>query len=400
MLNKMLKGIGLAVLATGLLAAQTAVQADWSAEWKTTLGELWSQTKAKTQETLDPEKFRPAKPVQIGIAYGTEKRKWFQWAVEEFAKTPAGQNINVELIPMGSVAGGKAVLSKNQDIHVWSPASSMVEPLLSEPWEREHGKSPILSDAPLALSPMVYVMWKDRYDAFVAKYGALNWKTISQGLQEPTGWAAIADKPEWGIFTFGHTLPTHSNSGLLSLVLMGYDYFDVMRSLKHSQIMQADFIAWLGETAANMDTEETSTGNLMTNMLRYGPSTLNGVMVYENLALSNLGTAAGRWGEIEVVYPERSVWNDNPFYILDTPWVTKDQQDAAKLFQSFLLSEPAQRVARDQYLFRPANVDLPIVESGSAFERYKDVVKIDVPAIRRPTEEVLNQLMQLWKRTQ
>ena len=32
------------------------------------------------------------------------------------------------------------------------------------------------------------------------------------------------------------------------------------------------------------------------------------------------------------------------------------------------------------------------------FERVKDVVQIDVPAIRRPKEEVLTQLMQLWKR--
>ena len=133
-------------------------------------------------------------------------------------------------------------------------------------------------------------------------------------------------------------------------------------------------------------------------MLRYGPSTLNGVMVYENLALSNLETAKGRWGAVKVVYPKRTVWNDHPYYILEVPWSSPEQQQAAKVFQSFLLSPESQRVARDRYLFRPANVEVPIVEPGSAFERVKDVVQIDVPAIRRPKEEVLTQLMQLWKR--
>jgi ABC-type Fe3+ transport system substrate-binding protein len=399
MLNRF-RSTGFGLAAALVLGAAGTAQGDWASDWQQTLGEMWSQTKVKTKEYLDPEKYRPEKPVTLGVAYGTEKKKWLQWAVKEFAKTEAGKHITIDLIPMGSVEGAKAVLGQDQRIHVWSPASSLVEPLLSEPWEREHGTSPILSDAPLALTPMVYVMWEDRYQAFVGKYGELNWNTVGQALTEPTGWAAIAGKPEWGVFTFGHTKPTHSNSGLLSLVLMGYDYFDLMRGLKAEQVMEPGFIEWLEATEANMDTEQTSTGRLFTDMLRYGPSTLNGVMVYENLALSNLGTAEGRWGAIKVVYPKRTVWNENPFYILDVPWTSPEHQQAAKAFQSFLLAPETQRVARDEYLFRPANVDLPIVEPGSAFEKVKDVVQIDVPAIRRPKADVLTQLTQLWKRSQ
>jgi len=400
MLKRLSKLFSTAAAAALLTAGAATAQADWASDWQQTLGEMWSQTKVKTKEYLDPQKYRPAQPVKLGIAYGTEKKKWLQWAVEEFAKTEAGKHITIDLIPMGSVEGAKAVLSQDKRIHVWSPASSMVEPLLSEPWEREHGKSPIISDAPLVLTPMVYVMWEDRYDAFMTKYGDLNWKTIGQALSEPTGWAAIADKPEWGVFTFGHTKPTHSNSGLMSLVLMGYDYFDVMRGLKASQVMDAGFVEWLNSTQENMDTEQTSTGRLYTDMLRYGPSSLNGVMVYENLALANIDTAKGRWGAAKVVYPKRTVWNDNPYFILDAPWSSPAHHEAAKVFQSFLLSADAQRIARDEYLFRPANVDLPIVEPGSAFDKLQDMVVVDVPAIRRPKEEVLNQLMQLWKRTQ
>jgi ABC-type Fe3+ transport system substrate-binding protein len=299
---------------------------------------------------------------------------------------------------MGSVEGAQAVLSQDKRIHVWSPASSLVQDLLVEPWQREHGNDPIVSDAPLALTPIVIVMWKDRYDAFVQKYGEVNFKTIAQALGEQTGWAAIANKPEWGPFKFGITSPLQSNSGLLSLVLTAYDYHGLFRGLNAEQVMNQGFLTWLGETAKYVSADESSTGKLMTSMLRFGPSQFDGVVVYENLALSNLQTAKGRWGELQVVYPTRTVWNDHPYYILDVPWSTQEQRDAAKVFQDFLLSKEMQRIARDQFLFRPANVDLPILEEGSAFNKLQEIVKINVPTIDRPKGAVLSQLMQVWKR--
>lgn len=366
------------------------------ADWKDTLSNLWEETKTKT---IKPGGlFNPKEPVSIGIAYGTEKKAWLQWAVEQFAKTEQGKKIKIELIPMGSIEGAKAVLDQDRRIHVWSPASSLVQDLLVEPWMKEHQKDPIISDAPLVLTPMVIVMWADRYEAFMAKYQAVDFKTIAQALSEQTGWTAIAGKPEWGLFTFGHTMPTHSNSGLLALVLMAYDYANVSRGLKAKHIMDEEFLTWQATTQENMSADETSTGKLMTKMLRFGPSELNGVIVYENLVLSNLETAKGRWGEIKIVYPTRSVWNDNPYYILNVPWSTSEHQEAAKIFQDFLLSQKAQREARDKYLFRPASLEVPILEEESAFAQLKESVQVDVATIKRPRAEVLNQLIQIWTR--
>ena len=371
-----------------------------SANWEETLGALWKETKAQTGELAKglKETFDPKAPVEIGMAYGTEKQKWLEWAVAEFAKTPEGKKIKINLIPMGSVDGAEAILKKDKRINVWSPASSVVQDLLVEPWKKENSKDPILSDAPLVLTPMVIVMWEDRATAFLAKYNEISFKTIGQALSEQTGWAAIANKPEWGVFTFGYTTPTHSNSGLMALVLMAYDYLNVTRNIKPEQIMEANFLNWLKTTQENMSADEDSTGKLMNEMLRFGPSKLNAAIVYENLALSNIQTAEGRWGKLKVIYPARSVWNDNPYYILDVTWSNVEQQTAAKLFQSFLLSKPAQKVARDQYLFRPASLDLPIIEAGSAFEKLKDVVQVDVNTVKRPSDLVLNQLLQVWKK--
>ena len=393
------RNAALGLVAASLLTFSSMGYADWVDDWKKTMSDMWTQTKDTAQKGW--KAVAPKEMVEIGVAYGTEKEKWLQWAVAEFAKTPEGKNVKINLIPMGSVEGGEAVLKQDKRIHVWSPASSLVQDLLVDKWKTEHdGKDPIFSDAPLALTPMVIVMWEDRYNAFVTKYKDVNFKNIASALEEKTGWVAIAQKPEWGIFTFAHTIPTTSNSGLLTLVLMAHDYFDVSRDIKVSKIMEEEFLTWMAKAQSNISTEESSTGKLMDSMLRYGPAQLNAVMVYENLALSNLDTAEKRWGKIKMVYPTRSVWNDNPYYILDVPWSTEVHHNAAKLFQDFLLSKPAQLVARDQYLFRPANLDVPILDEKSKFTDLikKGVVKVDVATISRPKAEALEQLLVIWKR--
>ncbi len=393
MLN-LIKNFLVMLLTTSMLTMVPIAQADWTS----TLGDLWEQTKAKTANLSGV--FNPSKPVEIGIAYGTEKKPWFEWAIAEFAKTEEGKKIKITLIPIGSIEGAEKILQKDERIQVWSPASSVVEELLVEPWEKEYKKSPIISDAPLALTPLVMVMWQDRYGAFITKYTEVNFKNIASALAEITGWTAIANQPEWGVFNFGHTNPTLSNSGLLTLVLMAYDYADVFRDLSVKQVMNEGFITWLKETEGAMSTEEESTNNLIKTMLQRGPSEFSGIVTYENLALSNLNIAEGRWGKLQIVYPTRSVWNDNPYYILDTPWSNEEKQNAAKLFQKFLLSARAQKEARDKYLFRPASLEVPILDNDSAFSKLKDVVKIDVATIKRPKAEVLQQLIQLWKKVQ
>lgn len=391
-----MKQLFINALTIGLLIAAPVSQADWASDWQNTMKDLWDQTKETAQNGWDA--IQPKEPVEIGIAYGTEKEKWLEWAVAQFAKIPEGKNIKINLIPMGSIEGAKAILEQDERIHVWSPASSLVQDLLVSKWEAAYGSDPIYSDAPLVLTPMVIVMWKDRYEAFMAKYNVMNFKTLSEALRETTGWAAIAEKPEWGLFTFGHTMPTHSNSGLLTLALMAYDYADISRNLKASNIMDEGFLTWLKETQEAISADETSTGNLMNTMLRYGPSQLNAVIVYENLALSNLDAVKGRWGDVQIIYPSRSVWNDSPYYILDVKWSSDTHKNAAKLFQDFLLSKVAQEEARDKYLFRPANIDVPIVGNGSIFDNLKDIVQIDVSTIPRPKADVLEQLIQVWER--
>src|SRR5262245_29053542 len=133
-------------------------------------------TAAKGTVTALPKESGVA--VEIGIAYGTEKQRWLQWAIGEFAKTAEGSRVKVNLIPMGSLEGAQAVLSGDKRIHAWSPASSLYKNVFVQEWSMRNNAQPIIREDELALSPMVFVIWAQRYDAFIAKYGVLNFQSV------------------------------------------------------------------------------------------------------------------------------------------------------------------------------------------------------------------------------
>src|SRR5262249_16059294 len=100
-------------------------------------------------------------PVEIGIAYGTEKQRWMEWAVSEFAKTSEGRHIKVKLIGMGSLEGAHAILSGDQRINAWSPASAAYKDIFIQEWQVKYNSNPIIREEPLALTPMVFVFWDE-----------------------------------------------------------------------------------------------------------------------------------------------------------------------------------------------------------------------------------------------
>jgi ABC-type Fe3+ transport system substrate-binding protein len=342
--------------------------------------------------------------VAITIAYGSEKKKWLIPAAEEFRKTPLGRSITITLRDKGSVEGARAVLDGpgNEPIHVWSPASSAYTDVFVRDWTEQHGNSPILEARDLALTPMVFVLWKSRYDAFLEKYEKVSFQTIAKAMAEPRGWAAIANRPEWGSsFKFSHTDPHQSNSGLLALVLMAYDFFAKQRDLQVADIASPEFRDWLASFERNVARTGSglihSTGTLMEEMVKRGSSEFDAVLVYENLAIDFMSAARERWGDegaLQVAYPDPNVWNGHPYYILDVPWSSPDQRSAAKLFLDFLLSDPIQSSAL-KHGFRPGNASLGVNSPDSPLVQAEPIgVRIKIPpTCEAPRAEVVTMLL-------
>lgn len=343
-----------------------------------------------------------ASGVTIGIAYGTEKKSWLEWAAGEFQASPEGRGITVNLIPKGSLQGAQAVLAEDKTIHAWTPASALAKDGLVLDWQVRHGGNPIAQEEILALTPMVFVWWKERHDAFVAKYKTVDFLTIGEALAEKTGWAGIAGKPEWGLFKFGHTNPARSNSGQLTLIGMAYDFHKKDRGLTMAEVLDARFQGWLAATeGAATGLANDSTGTMMREMVLKGPSAYDCLFVYESVAVDFLKNAEGRWGALAITYPARNVWNDNPFYVLDVPWSSPAQRQACARFLAFLLTEPVQKRAL-VHGFRPGNTKVPVLFPGSPFEQFKAYgLRNDVSATSEtPKGEVVQNLMASFQRIQ
>lgn len=339
------------------------------------------------------------KDVEFGIAYGTEKQRWLEWAVEQFKSTPQGKHVQVSLIPMGSLEGAHAALNGDQRIQVWSPASAVYKDTFVEDWQAKYGSSPILKEEPIALTPMVFVMWEERYQAFKDHYGTVDFDIINRALHEPGGWQTIGNHPDWGLFKFGHTNPGESNSGILALVLAGHSYFKKTEDLTVGEVTSVGFQTWLSRLESATNSESNSTGNLMREMVLKGPSSYDALLVYESVAIDYLKNAEGRWGPIHVIYPEYNAWNESPYYILNASWSSEEQRKAAQTFLDFLLSEPVQRESMS-HGFRPANPNVPTRTTDSPWTRYAaNGIRIDLGRIcAAPKAEVVTNLLAGWQR--
>jgi serine/threonine-protein kinase len=356
-----------------------------------------------------------SEPVLVNIAYGTEKKKWLEAALEEYLKTPAGHGVQINLLGMGSVEGANAVLdgpkpaaAPHQPIHVWSPASAVYRDVLETEWRIKHGASPVLAAQNLALTPMVFVMWKPRYDAFVKGFASVNFRTVGQAMKEPQGWGKIAGQPDWGLFKFGHTDPNKSNSGLQALVLMAYEYAGKQRGLTVKDIADAQFQEWLRSFERGITRHGSnlshSTGTLMEEMVLRGPSQYDCLVVYENLAIDYMEAAIKRWGtdgEFYVAYPTPNLWNEHPYYILDVPWSDERQRKVAADFLRYLMSEPVQRRAL-QHGFRPGNSSVPVNSPESPLvKNQKYGLKLSIPVIAEPpSAEVTTNLLGSFRRVE
>jgi hypothetical protein len=339
--------------------------------------------------------------VEFGIAYGTEKKTWLEWAVQQFQTAPEGRNIKINLIPKGSLEGAQALVAGDKNINVWVPASSLYKDAFIQDWQLKYSSAPILKEESLALTPMVFVMWEERYQAMLQKYKSLNFTTIAQALQEKGGWNAIAQKPEWGLFKLGHTHPTKSNSGLMTLVLMAYDYNDKTRDLSLKDLLNVKFQDWMSAIERGVTGLPDSTGIMMKDMVLKGPSSYDAVFVYESVAIDFLKSAEGRWGEVHVVYPRENMWSDNPYYIIDAAWSSKEQRQAAEAFLKFLLTEPVQKESL-KHGFRPGDPNVPIKFAESPFTVYeRHGLQIEPGSTCEPPKaEIITNLLTMWQRSQ
>jgi Ca-activated chloride channel family protein len=140
-----------------------------------------------------------------------------------------------------------------------------------------------------------------------------------------------------------------------------------------------------------------STGFFANRMFERGPSYLSAAVMYENLIVAQESKRlSGEVPQLPVVaiYPkEGTFWSNHPYAILNAPWVTEEQHEAAEIFEAFLLDRPQQERAI-QYGFRPSDPAIPLSFPLDA----QHGVDINQPAtvLEVPSAEVIIGVQELW----
>jgi Ca-activated chloride channel family protein len=339
---------------------------------------------------------------EISIVYGSEKEEWLEPLVarfnEEKHKTESGSTVTVESTPMGSIESVEAIIEERIQPVVWSPASSIYLPVGDSQWRQEHG-DPLYSGNPkdLVLSPVVIAMWQPMAEALGWPEKQLGWGDIAQLAFSEEGWAEFG-YPEWGSFKFGHTHPNFSNSGIVSIIAEAYAGADKQRDLTLEDLEDEELKSFMEAVESSIIHYGTSTGFFGRRMFNNGPSYLSAAVLYENLVIAQeTKRLSGESAQLPVVavYPkEGTFWSNHPYVILDAPWVTDEQKEAAAIFQDFLLAEEQQRTAM-QYGFRPADPSIALSspidkQHGADPDQPKTVLEV-------PRAEVILGIQELWK---
>lgn len=339
--------------------------------------------------------------VEVNIVYGSEKRAWLEETVQRFnaadQKTAGGAAIRVVATPMGSADSMNQILSGAIQPTVWSPASRILLPVANDEWGRQNNGATLVDEnAPLlVLSPVVIAMWKPMAEALGWPDQPLGWSDIADLAASDKTWADFG-RPEWGPVQFGHTHPDYSNSGVSTIIALCYAATGKTRGLTVADVQDPKVAKFVRDVQSGVIHYGESTGFFADQMFNRGPGYLSAAVLYENLVIEAYNR--DRYPNVSLpvvaIYPkEGTFWSDHPYAILNAPWVSAEQREAADIFLRFLLDRPQQELAL-RYGFRPGSTDVllgaPITpENGVDPQQPKTLLEV-------PRPDVLNAIRGIW----
>lgn len=246
---------------------------------------------------------------------------------------------------------------------------------------------PQITDAPLlAHSPMVFMAAADlapglrqQEDLYQALVGAENHQDLDP------------NSPQLPI-NFVHTAPTHSNSGLQTLVAQfasvsgkAPEKFTITEVRQYQGAVQS--------IQSKVTRYGTSTSSLAQDMVQNGPYWASIASVYESSVIAANSNSQGN-DKYEAIYP-KTTFTSNMRGILPTaPWVSKEERAAAEQFLTYLRTPEVQQIATAAGL-RPG---VPGVSLSSKFSLQFGVdPKAKYSSLRPPQPEVVAAMIQSWQ---
>jgi Ca-activated chloride channel homolog len=344
--------------------------------------------------------------VELDVVFSSEKKDWASEAITQFngsgATTDDGRPIRVKAAFMGSVEPIDGIVGGALKPHVFSPASSLVLPLLEDAWTGAKGATakPIVGAAdPLVLSPVVIAMWQPMARALGWPTHKIGWRDIAALARSTDGWRGKGH-PEWRDFRFGHTHPGFSNSGLIAVLAEVYAGVGKTRDLTAADVADPRARRSLHDIESAVVHYGRSTGFFYDALARHGPTYLSAAVLYENLVISSKKDeeSGALPFPLVCIYPsEGTEWADHPYAVLDAPWVGAAERDAAGKLKAYLLSTAVQQRAMTGFGFRPALTDIalgPPIDADHGADPKEPKTLLAAPSVR-----VMRALLDAWNET-
>lgn len=294
----------------------------------------------------------PEDAVTVSFAYSPEKEKLLAPLIRRFNQEgveAGGRPVFVQAQVISSGDAEARIAAGRLKPVAWSPASSLWGRLLNFQADQDW----VPRDNPsIVRTPLVIAMWEPLARALGWPRKQVSYAQILTLALEKRGWAAYG-KPQFGTFKLGHTNPDFSTSGLSAVAAEYYTATGKTEGLTVADVERPAVRTKVKAIERSIVHYGDTTLFFADQLRRYGPAYASAVAM-EEVTLVDFNR--GRRGtKLVGLYPaEGTFFSDNPYIVLDAPWVTAEQKAAATAFGDFLAEEVTPERAA-QSGFRPGD---------------------------------------------
>jgi Ca-activated chloride channel family protein len=291
--------------------------------------------------------------IHVSFAYSPEKEALLAPVIKKFNaedRESGGRPVYVDADVVASGEAETKIARGKLKPVAWSPASSLWGRLLNFQADKPY----VAPDNPsIVRTPLVIAMWEPLARALGWPKQNVGFKQILALALDRKGWAAYG-KPQFGQFKLGHTNPDFSTSGLSAVAA---EYFSATGKREGLTVADVNKPAVRKEIKAierSIVHYGDTTLFFADQLKKYGPAYASAVAM-EEATLVDFNK--GRTGtKLVGLYPrEGTFYSDNPYIVLNAPWVTGQEKAAAGVFGKYLDQQITPQLAASQG-FRPGVV--------------------------------------------
>jgi Ca-activated chloride channel family protein len=341
-----------------------------------------------SSQPQDDAQRAPEGAVRVLFAYSPEKERLLVPLIREFNREDGRAFVEGEVVSSGEAE--TRIAEGRYEPVVWSPASSLWGRLLNFDADR-----PLAAEESPSIvrTPLVIAMWRPFAEALGWPRQQIGFDQIIELARSNQGFAEFGH-PEFGRFKLVHTNPDFSTSGLEAVVAEYYAATGKREGLTEEDVTASKARRIVRDIERSIVHYGDTTLFIADQMRANGPGYASAVAM-EEVTLLEFNRDRGSQPPLVALYPpEGTFYSDNPFIVLDAPWVSAAERAAAGRFQEFLAEriDPA-RAARSG--FRPADLEQEPVAPVSR-ENGVDPAQPE-RVLGLPEPRVLDRIKRAWR---